>query len=113
MVITLEEREILEFSIGRWTVTPPNVDRKDHHDEAFHPVTEETWRRSAQHFHNALKYPRGVGCVDGKHAPDNSGSTFYNYKYFLPIVLLAVVDSEHRILGYDLGGNERESDSGK
>ncbi|WKY04671.1 hypothetical protein Q1695_005577 [Nippostrongylus brasiliensis] len=85
------------------------------HDDAFPPVTEETWRRSAQRFHNDLKYPRAVGCIDGKHircrAPDNSGSTFYNYKGFFSIVLLAVVDSEHRILGYDLGGNGRESDS--
>lgn len=57
-----------------------------------------------------------VGAIDGKHVriqcPGKSGSLFYNYKDYYSIVLFAVVDTEYKFIGIDVGSYGRESDAG-
>uniref|UniRef100_A0A183F823 DDE Tnp4 domain-containing protein n=1 Tax=Heligmosomoides polygyrus TaxID=6339 RepID=A0A183F823_HELPZ len=87
---------------------------EEFYDEAFPPPSRATWRESAEQFRSIRKYPRGVGSMDGRHfrcfAPRCSGSSYYNYKGFFSLVLLAVVNGAYRILALDLGGKGGESD---
>lgn len=51
----------------------------------------------AKSFYSSTQFANSTGAVDGKHVcinnPDHCGSAFYNYKHFISIVLLALVDS--------------------
>ncbi|VDL78436.1 unnamed protein product [Nippostrongylus brasiliensis] len=51
--------------------------------------------------------------TSGLQAPRNSESSYYNYKEFLSMILLAAVDGANRIMAFDLGGKGRNSDEGK
>ena len=61
-----------------------------------------------------MHFPNCIGTVDGKHNEvirlSNSGSEFYNYKGFLLIFLLAIVDSNYKFIFADVGCQGRISD---
>ena len=65
------------------------------------PTTEAQWRQLAQEFEYRWNLPHCIGAVDGKHIrinqPPKSGSTFFNYKEYFSIVLMAVANP-----GYEL-----------
>lgn len=79
------------------------------------PDTKEEWENIADGFRRNANFPHCLGAVDGKHVrvkkPDNSGSMYFNYKEYFSIVLLAVVDSNHRFLYVHVGSYGKDCDS--
>ena len=79
------------------------------------PRTIEEWEVISAKFENRWDLPNCIGALDGKHLNidiGNAGSTFYNYKGHNSIVLMALVDANHRFIYVDIGCNGRVSDGG-
>ncbi|XP_039315204.1 uncharacterized protein LOC120359861 [Solenopsis invicta] len=53
------------------------------------------------------QFPNCLGVIDGRHmriqAPLNSGSTFFNYKQFFIMMLLAICDASYKFTWVDIG----------
>lgn len=80
------------------------------------PSSQAEWRGIAQDYEARWNMPHCLGALDGKHItirkPDNSGSTFINYKQHFSIVLMALVNARYEFLFVDVGVNGRISDGG-
>ena len=61
------------------------------------PDSKEKWLPVAKEFEEKCQFPNCVGAIDGKPLinPFNSGSSYFNYKSFFSIVLLALVDADY------------------
>lgn len=79
------------------------------------PTTPEQWKAVAGRFQDRWQFPHTLGALDGKHVaikcPAKSGSTYYNYKGFYSIVLMALVDADYKFLWIEVGGNGASSDA--
>lgn len=57
-----------------------------------------------------------LGAIDGKHMlisrPENTVSSFYNYKGTYSIVLMPIVDANYRALYADFGARGHNNDAG-
>lgn len=77
--------------------------------------TKEQFQRIAEEFFQKWNFPNAIGCLDGKHVrircPNSTGSTYFNYKDFFSVVLLALVDANYKIIAIDVGSFGREGDS--
>ncbi len=65
------------------------------------------WKQCAIDFWAKWHFPNTIGTIDGKHlciqSPKNSGSTYFNYKEFFSIVIIAIADPIYRFLLIDIG----------
>ena len=70
----------------------------------------------AKEFEEKWQFSNCAGAINGKHVPlinsFNSGSTYFNYKSFFSIVLLALVDADYKFLYVNVGCQGRISDGG-
>ena len=80
------------------------------------PNTQQESEAITKAFEDKWQFPNCIGAMDGKHialrAPANSGSTYYNYKLFQSIILMAMLDANYRVILFDVGVNGRNSDAG-
>ncbi|XP_068085542.1 putative nuclease HARBI1 [Anabrus simplex] len=78
--------------------------------------SKELWENISERYLELWNMPNCIGAIDGKHVriqcPRNSGSSFYNYKGYFSIVLLALVDADGLFIVIEAGDYGRNSDGG-
>lgn len=76
--------------------------------------TRGKWEEIAERYFELCKMPNCLGSLDGKHirvkCPDKSGSSYYNYKCFFSIVLMACADADGFFTYISVGDYGRNSD---
>ncbi len=79
------------------------------------PKTKAEWRKVARKFSSRWNFHHALGAIDGKHfkiiKPKDSGSTYYNYKGFFSVIMLALVDADYKFLWTQIGIPGATSDS--
>ena len=80
------------------------------------PNSTEEWQKIAEEFHIRWNFPHCIGSIDGKHfriqCPKKSGSSFFNYKHFFSILVLAMCDADYKFTYVNVGSAGREGDAG-
>ena len=70
------------------------------------PRTEEEWESVADKTFNCWQFPNAIEAMDGKHSslfhPKGSGSEYYNDKVFFSLVMLVLVDYDHKFMFIDV-----------
>lgn len=84
-------------------------------DMCMEQLTEDKWKDIRNGFQKNAKFPNCLGAVYGKHIriiqPAQSGSSYYIYKNYILIILLAVCDSNYMFTFVDIGSYGRHADS--
>jgi DNA segregation ATPase FtsK/SpoIIIE-like protein len=79
------------------------------------PNKTEDWIQIANKFYERTNFPNIIGAMDRKHIhivqPSGTGSTYFNYKKFFSLVLMAWVDSDYSFLFVDIGGYGTSADA--
>ncbi|KAJ8667230.1 hypothetical protein QAD02_008892 [Eretmocerus hayati] len=82
----------------------------------FKKLTISDWKKISKTFHHKTHCIHCLGAIDGKHVniqcPPNAGSTYYNFKGFHSIILLAVCNADYEFTYIDVGSYGRRSDGG-
>lgn len=77
--------------------------------------TEYTWRKFEIGFKERWNFPNCIRRIDGKYVEikwsNKSGTSYYFYKNYFSIVLLAIVDPYYNFIIVDIGNYGRLSDS--
>lgn len=85
------------------------------HSHYMPEKSEENWIRIADEFYERTNFPNVIGAIDGKHIrivqPQNSGSSFFNFKKFFSCVLMAWTDADYKFVHIDVGAYGSSSDS--
>ena len=80
------------------------------------PSSEEEWMKIADDFHTQWQFPNCIGAINGRHIiiamMPGIGSLYYNYDGTQSIVMVAVVDANHRFTYVDVDCKGRVSDRG-
>lgn len=84
------------------------------HPEYLGSPTQEKWIQISNRFYELWNIPNCLGAIDGKHfrikCLPNTGSTYFNYKSYFSIVLMACVDADGLFTTIDVGEVGRNSD---
>lgn len=79
------------------------------------PASTQEWINIATEFEEQWNYPHVLGCIDGKHVaiecPKYGGSSYYNYKQFHSVVLMAMCDAGYRFTFVDIGAYGADNDA--
>ena len=79
------------------------------------PNDIKEWQNIIKEFNQNWNFPQCIGAIDGKHvrieAPAKSGSSFYNYKGFYSMILLAICDAKYCFTMVDIGAYGRDNDT--
>lgn len=79
------------------------------------PTTTAQWKAIADRFEQRWNFPHTLGAIDGMHVEiagwQASGSLYWNFKVSNSILLMAIVDADHRFIHIDVGANGRAGDS--
>lgn len=85
-------------------------------ERAIPTPTKQSFKKIIDDYFNRWNFPNCCGAIDGKHVrikcPPKAGSSFFNYKDFHSIVLLAIVDANYKFIALDVGSYGREGDAG-
>jgi hypothetical protein len=75
--------------------------------ECISKPTQEQWELTASEFERSANFPHCLWAADGKLIrvikSEHSGSKFYNFKDFFPVVLMAVADTNYHFVYADIG----------
>ncbi|KAJ8873947.1 hypothetical protein PR048_024786 [Dryococelus australis] len=75
---------------------------------------EDMWLDISNKFWSKMNVPNCVGSVDEKHVrcinPVRGGSNLFNYKKFFSVILIAVADSNLRVVAIGVGAYGKEGD---
>lgn len=73
------------------------------------------WVEISDGFLKRTQFPNCIGALDGKHVrikmPPGSGSSYYNYKKYFSLVLMAICDSNYKFVAVDIGAYGSTADS--
>ncbi|XP_002162517.3 uncharacterized protein LOC100197499 [Hydra vulgaris] len=79
------------------------------------PNDVKEWQNIIKEFDQNWNFPQCIGAIGGKHvrieAPAKSGSSFYNYKGFYSMVLLAICDAKYCFTMVDIAAYGRDNDA--
>ncbi|XP_050322662.1 uncharacterized protein LOC126754594 [Bactrocera neohumeralis] len=109
------------YKIGKTTVRNIVLETCEAIWEMLSPIylsepTQQQYKDITTDFAQMWNMPNCVGAIDGKHiaikCPPNSGSTYYNYKKFFSIVLLAACDAKYTFTAISVGAYGSQSDGG-
>ena len=80
------------------------------------PADADGWKAISQQFALKWNFEHVLGAIDGKHVhirkPRNAGSTYFNYKKFHSIILLAIADANYKFIYVSAGARGRAGDAG-
>jgi hypothetical protein len=79
------------------------------------PTTPEGWKELAQTYSGRWNFHHVLGALDGKHvrikAPAKAGSTYYNYKGYNSLIMMALVDGQYKFRWVEVGAPGACSDA--
>lgn len=68
--------------------------------------TINKWTNVSDRFYELWNIPNCIGAIDGKHfkikCRPNTGPTYYNYKQYFSVVLMACVDADGLFMTIDV-----------
>ena len=78
------------------------------------PSSEDDWKKIAEDFQQKWNLPHCLGALDGKHVAIRNwggGSTYFNYKKFHSIVIMAIADANYKFISVEIGKEGSLSDT--
>ena len=116
-----QQSHAFNFRVGRATAchiiheTCSGIWKALHKTYLRTPKNVEEWKVLAYEFEKEWNFPHCLGALDRKQismeCPKGGGSSFYNYKGFHSLVLLAICDARYCFSFVDIGGYGSDNDA--